>query len=101
MVYRLFHLGKKLGAIIVSLFLINTLDCDATEYVFTAPPEVDRKMQEIPESESEYPLYECDNESATAENDVLDVHDCTCNDCEELTEESEPELEYTPTTDDN
>ena len=86
MVYKLFDIGKKAGAIAIFFLLINTLDCSSTEYVFTAPPEVDRKIQEIPKSESEYPLYECNNESETEENDVLDSHDCTCTDCEELPE---------------
>ena len=100
MIYKLFNLGKKLGAIAIFLFLINALDSQATEYVFTAPPEVDRNIEEIPESESEYPLYECENESGTEENDVLDSHNCTCTDCEELTESNlQPQDESTTETD--
>ena len=100
MIYKLFDLGKKSGAIAIFFILINALDSSSTEYVFTAPPEVDHKIEEIPESQSEYPLYECDNESETEENDVLDSHDCTCTDCEELTESNlQPQDESTTETD--
>ena len=96
MVYKLFNIGKKAGAIAIVFLLTNILDCSSTEYVFTAPPEVDRKIQEIPKSESEYPLYECNEESETEENDVLDSHDCTCTDCEEIPESDElPQREST------
>ena len=99
MAYKLFNIGKA-GAIAIFFILINTLDSSSTEYVFTAPPEVDHNIEEIPESESEYPLYECDNESGTEGNDVLDSHDCTCTDCEELTESDlQPQQESTNETD--
>lgn len=88
MVNQLFNLGRNSGAIAIFFLLINTLDSLATEYVFTAPPEVDRQIVDIPASDTEYPLYECSNESADKQDDVLDAHDCVCTDCEERVEDS-------------
>lgn len=60
----------------------NTIDVRATEYVFTAPPEVDRQLEEIPASETEYPLYECNSETEN-KDEALDSHNCNCIDCED------------------
>ena len=74
-------------AIAIVLLLTNISESLATEYVFTAPPEVDREVVEIAPSQEEYPLYECDSES----DDALDSHDCTCTDCDVIEQsESEP-----------
>jgi hypothetical protein len=109
MVYKLLNIGKHAGAIrlrlgfaIAIIFLsTKTLDASSTEYVFTAPPEVNRQIVEIPPSETEYPLYECNSEvaaksetatkatEATEAKNALDVHDCNCQDCEDTLEESE------------
>lgn len=64
----------------------NTIDVRATEYVFTAPPEVDRQLEEVPASETEYPLYECNSESGDTD-EALDSHNCNCIDCEETTQD--------------
>jgi len=87
MVYKL---GTALGssiAIAIFLLLTNTDAGSSTEYVFTAPPEVDRSVVEIPKRETEYPLYECEQES----EDALDSHDCVCTDCEEVESNAQPE----------
>jgi hypothetical protein len=109
MVYKLLNIGKHTGAIrlrlgfaIAIIFLsTKTLGASATEYVFTAPPEVNRQIVEIPPSETEYPLYECSSEkvtkpeTATEATDAieaknpLDGHDCNCQNCEDTLEESE------------
>ena len=68
----------------------NRIDVEATEYVFTAPPEVDRQLEEIPASETEYPLYECNSESAD-KDEALDSHNCNCIDCEDTTQDSPSE----------
>ena len=88
MVNKLFNAGKSYGAIAIVFLLTNAGDCFATEYVFTAPPEVDREIVEIPASDTDYPLYECSNETSSEENDVLDSHDCICTDCEERLEDA-------------
>ena len=80
MVHKLYAAGRNSIAIAVVLLLTNASKGLSTEYVFTAPPEVDREVVEIPKSETEYPLYECDPGS----DDAFDSHDCICTDCEEL-----------------
>ena len=99
MLYKLFNIGRNSGIIAIFSLLINALDCSSTEYVFTAPPESGREQLEIPESNEEYPLYECQKESATAENDILgshlDGHDCVCVDCEPMPETSKSEQPFT------
>ena len=74
-------------------------ECLASEYVFTAPPEVRKKTHEIPQRETEYPLYECntesETESATDSETALDSHDCSCieEDCAEMPQETHLEQE--------
>lgn len=89
MVYKLCTALGSSTAIAIVLLLINTFKSSATEYVFTAPPEVDREVVEIPKSEKEYPLYECVSES----DDALDSHDCICTDCELEQSQSQSESE--------
>ncbi|MEL6493768.1 MAG: hypothetical protein AAFQ41_01430 [Cyanobacteria bacterium J06623_7] len=96
MVNKLFTVARQTGAIAMVFVLINILDCAAKEYVFTAPPERGKEELEIPESESEYPLYECDAELAETENYISDSHDCTCTDCEILPEDSSLEPHAAP-----
>lgn len=86
MVYKLCTALGSSTALAMVLLLTNIPKSRSTEYVFTAPPEVEREVVEIPASEEEYPLYECDSES----DDALDSHDCTCTDCEKV-EQSQSE----------
>jgi len=101
MVYKLLNIGKHGGAIAVIFLSTKTLSASSTEYVFTAPPEVNRQIVEVPPSDTDYPLYECSSEAiakpeavteateATEVNNALDTHDCNCQDCENTLEESE------------
>lgn len=99
MVYKLFNIGRNSGIVAIFFLLINALDCSSTEYVFTAPPESGREVLEIPESDAEYPLYECENDSTTAEKYIsdsyLDSHDCVCVDCETMPKNADSEQQYT------
>lgn len=85
-------IGRSPRAIAIFLLLItNTLASASTEYVFTAPPEVDRQIvKKTLAPDTEYPLHECKTETA-ASDDVIDSHNCDCTDCEEKPEESEPD----------
>ena len=84
MVYKIDSVLQNSLAIAVVLLLTNVARGSSTEYVFTAPPEVGKEVVEIPTSETEYPLYECDPES----DEKLDSHDCVCSDCEERLDSS-------------
>ena len=84
--YKLFAILTKFGAVALSLLFSSQVYSLPTEYVFTAPPEVDLELEEIPTQE-EYPLYECNSE--LPEDEVFDSHNCNCIDCEDLAEESE------------
>jgi len=86
MVYKISNIWQSASAISIVLLLTNISKSSATEYVFTAPPEVKKELVEIPSSEEEYPLYECE----LVENDILDSHDCICTDCEDDPELAEP-----------
>ncbi|MBE9048550.1 hypothetical protein IQ255_29935 [Pleurocapsales cyanobacterium LEGE 10410] len=86
---KLFAALASLVTIAISLLFANKVGANPTEYVFTAPPEVDNELVEIPASETDYPLYECDPESDNADGTALDSHDCTCTDCEDLAQDSE------------
>jgi hypothetical protein len=90
MVYQLLTACRNSGVIAIILLLTNTLASSATEYVFTAPPEVNRNIVEIPTRDTEYPLSEC-NAEVTKSNDVVDSHNCICTDCEKKPEKSKPE----------
>ncbi|MEL6929801.1 MAG: hypothetical protein AAFO95_14325 [Cyanobacteria bacterium J06600_6] len=94
MVNKLCNVLHKTSALTIIFLLANTLNTSATEYVFTAPPEVEKEAVEIPSSDEEYPLYECVSES----DDALDSHHCSCADCElelepEQIEKSESQVE--------
>ncbi|MEL6437763.1 MAG: hypothetical protein AAFQ80_00710 [Cyanobacteria bacterium J06621_8] len=95
MVNQLFTTLKSSCAIAITLLLNQQLYCSATEYVFTAPPEVGQEVVEIPVRETEYPLYECDVESKTPSETSMDVHECSCIDCEELTQDHESDAQLT------
>jgi hypothetical protein len=78
------------SAIAITLLLTNTLAASATEYVFTAPPEVNRQIVEIPPArDTDYPLYECNAKTAAEADRALDAHDCSCTDCGDKLEEVE------------
>lgn len=99
MIDRLFTALKCSGTIAVILFTVKANRANSTEYVFSAPPEIDNNVvEEIPAKE-DYPLYECNVEtSETGEtetvdddnNTKIDSHDCDCIDCEETTQEESP-----------
>ena len=90
--YKLFAILTRFGAIALSLLFTTKVSSLPTEYVFTAPPEVDLELEEIP-SQEEYPLYECNSD--LEEDEVLDSHNCSCTDCEDLAEESKENEEIT------
>ncbi|MEM7757522.1 MAG: hypothetical protein AAGF83_23300 [Cyanobacteria bacterium P01_G01_bin.67] len=95
MVYQLFTTFKSSSAIAIILLLTNKVYCSATEYVFTAPPEVGQEVLEIPASETEYPLYECEAETETKSEPALDSHECSCIDCGEVTQDAEADAQLT------
>jgi hypothetical protein len=94
--YRLFVKSTNLSMMAIALWLTYNSECLASEYVFTAPPEVRKKTHEIPQRETEYPLYECntesETESATNSETALDSHDCSCAE-EDCAEPQETHLE--------
>ena len=89
--YKLLTILTKFGAVFLSLLFTSKVSSLPTEYVFTAPPEVDLELEEIPTQE-EYPLYECNSE---LEDEVFDSHNCGCIDCDDLAEESKEGKELT------
>jgi len=89
MVYQLFATLKNSLAIAIALLLTSKVQCLASEYIFTAPPEVDHQLLEAPSRETEYPLYECAAETEAEEETALDAHNCHCIDCEDLTQDTE------------
>lgn len=108
MVDKLLNLGKSVGTIAIIFLSTKTLGASSTEYVFTAPPEVNRQIVKTPHSKIDYPLYECKSETvakpekatesteATQVNHAVDIHDCNCQDCEDKLEESELDLADQP-----
>ncbi len=74
MVQKLFASSTSSISIALSLLLTNQIQVNPQEYVFSAPPEVDRQLVEIPAKE-EYPLDECSAESAIEPSTPLDSHD--------------------------
>ena len=93
MVHQLFATVRSSLAIATFLLLTNKGQCLSSEYIFTAPPEVDREVLEIPASETEYPLYECESETETESQTALHSHACSCIDCREVTQDSESDEE--------
>ena len=90
--YKLLATLTRFGAIFLSLLLADRVYSLPTEYVFTAPPEVDLELEEIPTQE-EYPLYECNSE--LEDDEALDSHNCSCIDCEATVEESKEDKQLT------
>ena len=91
MVYKLFVTLIGSMAIAIAPWSINRVRANPTEYVFSAPPEVDPELVEIPVSETDYPLYECNSELSDAETETaLDSHDC-----EDLAEDPESDSKIT------
>ena len=86
MVQKLF--ATLTSSIAIGFLLTNQIQVNPQEYVFSAPPEVDRQLVEIP-AQKEYPLDECSVESATEPSTPLDSHDCNCEDSEDLVKDSE------------
>lgn len=85
--------------IAITMFVAMATPANSTEYVFSAPPEVDNEIvEEIPTQEADYPFYECGVETSEKDqsplededsNAKIDSHDCDCIDCEESIQESE------------
>ena len=96
--YKLFATAISSIAIAIVTWSQNLAEVGAQEYVFTAPPEVNRQLEEIPASEDEYPLYECDSES-TDSDEALESHDCNCTDCEDKAQEAVDNDEVTSQSD--
>lgn len=95
---KLLAIFKCSGAIAIAMFMTTKVWANSTEYVFSAPPEVDKNVvEEIPTQETDYPFYECESEHAAAEteatdedgNSKIDSHDCDCIDCESASQENE------------
>lgn len=96
MVYKLFVTLIGSMAISITPWSLDRVRANPTEYIFTAPPEIDRELVEIPASETEYPLYECKTASSDADTEAaLDSHDCNCIDCEELAEDTQSNSQLT------
>ena len=93
MINLLFTALKCSGAIAIIILAVKADRAGSTEYVFSAPPEVDNDVvEEIPTKDGDYPLYECNietsetGESETVDDDnntKIDSHDCDCIDCED------------------
>lgn len=94
MVCKLLNIFKNVGASAILLLLTATPGISSTEYVFTAPPEVNRQIVEAPPRDTHYPLYECSADT-TKEADALEAHDCHCPDCGTQAEKSELEVSET------
>ena len=102
MLDRLSTTLKCFGAIAIAILIARSARANSTEYVFSAPPEVDNNVvEEIPTKEGDYPLYECNIEtSEKGETEILDddnntkidSHDCDCIDCVEEPEEPQTKL---------
>ncbi|MDJ0567893.1 MAG: hypothetical protein QNJ53_02495 [Pleurocapsa sp. MO_192.B19] len=102
MIYKLFTTLKCYGAIVITLLTANAVSVNSTEYVFTAPPEVDNEIVEIPASETDYPLYECNPESENKDTEAAkDSHNCDCADCEGMAEDSEQSENFTSQNQEN
>lgn len=95
---KLFTALKYSGTMTVSILIVQANQAKATEYVFSAPPEVDNNIvEEIPAQEADYPFYDCDTQAlkqeeaeVTEDDDTkIDSHDCDCVDCEETTLQNE------------
>ena len=90
MTNQLFNTFKRLLAIAILLFTGRMISANATEYVFSAPPEVDNGIaEEIPTQEEDYPFIECDEKTSEQReveietetetkdsDDKIDSHDC-------------------------
>ena len=90
MINKVFDILRCSGVIAITLLNVKAIRADTTEYVFSAPPEIDNQIEEeIPAQETEYPFYECEQEADNPNDQGLrDSHDCVCQDCEERVEET-------------
>lgn len=73
---KLLAIFKCSGAIVINLFVVNLVQANPREYVFTAPPEVDYELVEIPASDKDYPLYECDQKLDQTKSAIGESHNC-------------------------
>ena len=96
MVDKLFATFKCSGAMVITLLTANIVQANPTEYIFTAPPEIDNELAEIPNRETDYPFYECNQESENNHNEVaMDSHNCDCINCDSKAQDSEPSGQLT------
>ena len=86
---------QRSGTIAICFLLANAVSANSQEYVFSAPPEVDYELVEIPSSDAEYPLYECDQESEQQNQASIDSHNCDCVDCDGVSQDSEKQEQLT------
>lgn len=87
------------GSIALSLLTANAAQANPAEYVFTAPPEIDSEVAEIPASDTHYPFYECEcdgsNAAAIEQSDrqgdkAIALYGCDCAGCRNLVQNLEP-----------
>jgi hypothetical protein len=99
MVYKLLAGLQGSGMIALILLTSNTVQANPKEYVFSAPPETNQDLVEIPARETEYPFYECNSEVENNHEAVLiDSHNCDCVNCENsnnLTQDTETNEQLT------
>ena len=98
MMKKLFATFKYSTVMVITLLNIKVTQANSQEYVFTAPPEVDNNIVEIPAKETDYPFYECESESEeqkTEEEELIDSHNCDCKDCEDMVEDTEENEKFT------
>ncbi|MGL5795363.1 MAG: hypothetical protein ACRC06_13370 [Waterburya sp.] len=85
MLYKLLSSLQGSGIIALILLTTNTVQANPKEYVFSAPPESNQELVEIPTRKTEYPFYECNLKSEVENNHnavLIDSHNCDCVDCE-------------------
>lgn len=86
---------QRSGTIAIALLIANAVQANSQEYVYSAPPEVDYELTEIPNSDTEYPLYECNQESEQQNQESIDSHGCDCVDCENVGQNSDENEQLT------
>ena len=85
---------QRFGIIFITLLIGSAAKVNAQEYVFSAPSEVDREQLEVPHSDKDYPLYECEQDEQS-DVEKRDSHNCECLDCAETSQESAEEKKLT------
>ena len=86
---------QRSGTIAIALLIANAVSANSQEYVYSSPPEVDYELVEIPSSDTEYPMYECNQESEKQSPNNIDSHNCDCVDCDGVSQDSEKQEQLT------